>query len=163
QCLVQQKAKTLEVRLEGAPGPWVGAKDFALALIGRHGTGFAAGHAIEYRGGAVEAMSMAARTTPRNTSIAAGARIGMGAPDATTFAWLRGRPYAPSGAMWYRAVDYWRSLASDADAAYDRSLTLDVTDLAPQVTWGTSPQDALAIDARVPHPDDAADEGEAQR
>jgi 3-isopropylmalate/(R)-2-methylmalate dehydratase large subunit len=163
QCLAQQKAKTLEVRLEGAPGPWVGAKDFALALIGRHGTGFAAGHAIEYRGGAVEAMSMAARMTLCNMSIEAGARIGMVAPDATTFAWLRGRPYAPSGAMWYRAVDYWRSLTSDVDAAYDRSLTLDVTDLAPQVTWGTSPQDALAIDARVPHPGDAADEGEAQR
>lgn len=163
QCLVQQRAKTLEVRLEGAAGKWVGAKDFSLALIGAHGTGFAAGHAIEYRGPAVAAMSMAARMTLCNMSIEAGARIGMVAPDQTTFAWLTGLPYAPTGEMWDRAVAHWRTLPTDADAVYDRSLTLDISHLAPQVTWGTSPQDALAIDARVPHPNDAADEGEALR
>lgn len=163
QCLVQRKAKTLEVRLEGSLTGWVGAKDVALALICRHGTGFAAGHAIEYRGPAVEAMSMAARMTLCNMSIEAGARIGMIAPDECTFAWLEGRPYAPSSTHWEQALAYWRTLPTDADAVFDRSITLDLSALAPQVTWGTSPQDALSIDGRVPHPDDAPSEGERLR
>lgn len=163
QCLVQQRAKTLEVRLEGRPGQWVGAKDYALALIGRHGTGFATGHAIEYRGRTVDAMTMTARMTLCNMSIEAGARVGMIAPDETTFAWLEGRPHAPRGKMWEHALDYWRTLPSDGDASYDRTIELDVEGLAPQVTWGTSPQDALSIEGRVPHPDDAPDRGEAER
>jgi 3-isopropylmalate/(R)-2-methylmalate dehydratase large subunit len=160
QCLVQQRAATLEVRLEGLPARHVGAKDIALALIGRHGVGCATGHAVEYRGAAVSAMSMAARMTLCNMSIEAGARVGLIAPDDTTFAYLEGRPLAPGGALFAQAVDYWRTLPSDADAVYDRTITLDVAALAPQVTWGTSPQDALPIDARVPHPDDAATEAE---
>jgi 3-isopropylmalate/(R)-2-methylmalate dehydratase large subunit len=163
QCIVQQKARTLEVRLDGAPGRWVGAKDFALALIGAHGVGYATGHAIEYRGAAVDAMSMAARMTLCNMSIEAGARIGMIAPDETTFAYIEGRPYAPSAALWEQALAYWRTLPSDADAVFDKTVTLDVSALAPQVTWGTSPQDALGIGARVPHPDDMPSDGERAR
>jgi 3-isopropylmalate/(R)-2-methylmalate dehydratase large subunit len=163
QCIVQQKAGTIEVRLEGTPGHFVGAKDFALALIGAHGVGCATGHAVEYRGAVVEAMSMAARMTLCNLSIEAGARIGMVAPDETTFTALRGKPYAPSDARWDQAMAYWRTLPSDPGAVYDKTITLDVTGLAPQVTWGTSPQDALGIDARVPDPDDAANESERRR
>jgi len=163
QCIVQQKARTLEVRLDGRPGRWVGAKDFALALIGAHGVGYGTGHAIEYRGDVIDAMSMAARMTLCNMSIEAGARVGMIAPDETTYAYLEGRPYAPSAARWDEAVAYWKTLPTDDDAAYDRSIALDVSTLAPQVTWGTSPQDALGIDSRVPNPDDAPDEGERQR
>ena len=163
QCIVQQKARTLEVRLGGAPVRWVGAKDFALALIAAHGVGFAKGHAIEYRGEVVDRMSMAARMTLCNMSIEAGARIGMIAPDATTYAYLKGRRHAPSPALWDQAVAYWNSLPTDAGARYDRSVSLDVSTLAPQVTWGTSPHDALGIDGRVPDPDDAPDESERQR
>jgi 3-isopropylmalate/(R)-2-methylmalate dehydratase large subunit len=163
QCIVQQKARTLEVRLTGKPGRWVGAKDFALALIGAHGVGYATGHAIEYRGAVVDAMSMAARMTLCNMSIEAGARIGMIAPDETTYAYLKGRPYAPSDAQWHAALAYWRTLPSDAGALYDKSVSLDVATLAPQVTWGTSPQDALGIGARVPDPENATSEGERAR
>jgi len=163
QCLVQQKSKSLEVRLDGTPQKWVGAKDFALALIGQHGVGFAAGHAIEYRGNAVEQMSMAARMTLCNMSIEGGARVGMIAGDEVTFEYLRGRPYAPQGEYFDEAVAYWRTLASDADAVFDKSVTLDVGSLAPYVTWGTSPQDALPVFDRIPHPDDAPNEGEARR
>ncbi|PKB14585.1 3-isopropylmalate/(R)-2-methylmalate dehydratase large subunit [Novosphingobium kunmingense] len=163
QCIVQQKARSLEVRLEGTAGLWIGAKDYALAMIGRYGVGFGTGHAIEYRGPVVEAMSMAARMTLCNMSIEAGARIGMVAPDATTYAYLEGRPYAPLSTQWDRALAYWKSLVTDADAKFDKSIVLDVSDLAPQVTWGTSPHDALGIDARVPDPRDAADDGERQR
>ncbi len=163
QCLVQQKSRTLEVRLDGTPQPWVASKDYALALIGAHGVGFAAGHAIEYRGSAVEVMSMAARMTLCNMSIEAGARVGMIAPDDITFDYLRGRPFAPQGEQFEQAVAYWRTLSSDADAVFDRSITLDVGTLAPYVTWGTSPQDALPITEKVPDPKDAPNEGEARR
>ncbi len=163
QCLVQQKSKTLEVRLDGTPQPWVGPKDYALALIGAHGVGFATGHAIEYRGSAVEAMSMAGRMTLCNMSIEGGARVGMIAPDQITFDYLAGRPYAPQGEQFDQAVAYWRTLASDADATFDKRVALDVGTLAPYVTWGTSPQDALPITGRAPSPNDAPNEGEARR
>ncbi len=163
QCIVQQKARTLEVRLDGHPGRWVGAKDFALALISAHGVGYGTGHAIEYRGAVVDAMSMAARMTLCNMSIEANARVGMVAPDETTFDYLQGRPYAPSAAYWDEAVAFWRSLCTDTDARYDKQIALNVSGLAPQVTWGTSPQDALGIDARIPDPDAATDEGERKR
>ncbi len=163
QCLVQQKSKNLEVRLDGTPQKWVGAKDYALALIGQNGVGFATGHAIEYRGPAVEQMSMAARMTLCNMSIEGGARVGMIAPDDVTYAYLEGRPYAPQGELFDQAVTYWRTLASDADAAFDKSIGLDVGTLAPHVTWGTSPQDALPVLGRVPDPKDAPNEGEARR
>lgn len=163
QSLVQRKAKTLEVRLDGTAGPWISAKDIALALIGQHGSGFAAGHAIEYRGGAVEAMTMAARMTLCNMSIEAGARVGMIAPDQITFAWLKDRPHAPAGKLWDQAIAYWQTLPTDPGAAFDRAITLDIASLAPQVTWGTSPQDSLGIDGSVPYPEDTPDEGEASR
>lgn len=156
QCLVQTRARTMAVEVEGALGQWIGAKDLALYLIGRFGAGFGTGHAVEYRGAAVSAMSMAARMTLCNMTIEGGARVGLIAPDATTFAYVEGRPYAPGQDSFGAAVDYWRTLPSDPDAIYDALLSVDVTDLAPQVTWGTNPQDAAPIDGRVPDPDAAA-------
>jgi 3-isopropylmalate/(R)-2-methylmalate dehydratase large subunit len=163
QCIVQQRAATMEVRIDGLPPRWTGAKDIALALIGRYGAGYGTGHAVEYRGAAVDAMSMAARMTLCNMAIEGGARVGLIAPDETTFAWLRGRPMAPRGVDLEAAVDYWRTLSSDADAVFDRTLTLNVSDLAPQVTWGTNPQETAAITGRVPHLDDALDEAARTR
>ncbi len=158
QCIVQKRARAMEVRIEGELPMWVGAKDVALYLIARFGAGFGTGHAIEYRGPAVSAMSMAARMTLCNMTIEAGARVGLVAPDETTFRWIEGRPYAPQGDAFRTAVDRWRTLPTDRDAIYDASLSVDVSDLAPQVTWGTNPQDAGAIDGRVPDPDMAPDE-----
>ncbi len=164
QCLVQQRAKTMEMRIDGVLPRWVGAKDVALYMIGRFGIGLANGHAIEYRGAAVSAMSMAARMTLCNMSTEAGARVGLIAPDETTFSWLEGRPYAPAGADWDAALDHWRALPSDDDADFDTRLAIDVSMLTPQVTWGTSPQDVVSITGRVPHPDDAPTEAaRAQR
>jgi len=128
------------------------AKDVILAIIARIGAGGGVGHAIEYAGPVIRAMSMDERMTVCNMSIEAGARTGMVAPDETTFAYLEGRPLAPRGAMWPRALAFWKTLASDADAVFDRDVTLDAAELAPTVTWGTSPQDALPITARVPEP-----------
>ncbi|MES2496393.1 MAG: 3-isopropylmalate dehydratase large subunit [Pseudomonadota bacterium] len=156
QCIVQTRAKTMDVRIEGDLPAWVGAKDLALHLIGRFSAGFGTGYAVEYRGEAVSAMSMAARMTLCNMTIEAGARIGLVAPDETTFAWVEGRPYAPHGEAFAAAVEYWQTLPSDIDAVYDATLTVDVFDLAPQVTWGTNPQDAASIGGRVPDPDAAA-------
>jgi 3-isopropylmalate/(R)-2-methylmalate dehydratase large subunit len=164
QCLTQQRAKTMEMRIDGVVPRWVGAKDIALFMIGRFGVGLANGHAIEYRGAAVEAMTMAARMTLCNMSTEAGARIGLIAPDETTFAWLKGRAYAPSGDDWVAALQLWRTLPTDEGADFDARLAIDVTTLSPQVTWGTSPQDAASIGGRVPHPDDApTDAARAQR
>lgn len=163
QCLVQRKAKTMAVRLDGAATAWVGAKDFSLALIARHGADCATGFAIEYRGTAVAAMSMAARLTLCNMSIEAGARIGLIAPDQTTFDYIAGRPYAPAAALWGAATRYWRTLASDPGAQFDRTLTLDVGTLDPQVTWGSSPQDALSIAENVPRPAAARNAVERRR
>jgi 3-isopropylmalate/(R)-2-methylmalate dehydratase large subunit len=158
QCIVQKKARTMLVRLDGALPAWTTAKDVALLLIGRFGAGFGTGYAVEYQGEAIAAMDMAARMTLCNMTIEAGARIGLVAPDETTFAYLDGRPMAPQGAAFQAAVDYWRTLPSDADAVYDATLSVNVADLAPQVTWGTNPQDAAAITARVPDPEAMADE-----
>ncbi len=163
QTIVQRKAATMEVRLEGRLPPHVTAKDVALALIGQHGTGCATGYAVEYRGPAIEAMSMAARMTLCNMTIEAGARIGLVAPDETTYEWLAKAERAPKGAAFVQALAYWRTLPSDPGAHYDRTVTFDVSALAPQVTWGTSPQDALPIGGLVPNPDDVAAEGERKR
>ena len=164
QCIVQTRAKTMAVEISGALPEWTSAKDIALALIGRHGAGYGIGHAVEYRGAAVSAMSMAARMTLCNMTIEGGARVGLVAPDETTFAWLEGRPYAPQGSQFAQAVDHWRSLPSDAAAAFDAVIALDASALAPHVTWGTNPQDAAAITDRVPDPDDAPTEAaRAQR
>ncbi|MFW3895152.1 3-isopropylmalate dehydratase large subunit [Pseudomonas bharatica] len=148
--VVQWPAKTYRVVLTGRLTPGVTAKDCILALIGHIGTAGATGHVIEYVGEAVSAMSMEQRMTLCNMSIEAGARAGMVAPDHKTLAYLKGRPLAPQGRHWQQAAAWWRSLASDEDAVFDREFTLDVSQLAPQVTWGTSPQDVSPVDGYVP-------------
>jgi 3-isopropylmalate/(R)-2-methylmalate dehydratase large subunit len=152
QCLVQSRPRTMEVRFTGRPDPGVSAKDLILALIGRIGTGGAAGHVIEYTGEAIRALSMEGRMTVCNMSIEAGARAGMVAPDETTFAYLRGRPRAPRGAEWDAAVERWRALPSDPGAGYDRTVEIDASRVAPQVTWGTNPGMVGEITGRVPDP-----------
>jgi 3-isopropylmalate/(R)-2-methylmalate dehydratase large subunit len=130
----------------------VTAKDVILAIIARIGANGAAGHVIEYAGSTVRAMSIEERLTVCNMSVEAGARAGMVAPDETTFAYLHGRAYAPKGAQWDKALAYWRTLPSDADAVFDREVSLDAGSLAPMVTWGNSPEDAQPVDGRVPDP-----------
>lgn len=163
QCLVQHRARRMLVRINGQSHPLVGAKDLALALIAAIGADGASGHAIEYTGSCVAAMSMEARMTLCNMSIEAGAKVGMVAPDETTFAYLKGRPMAPTGEQWEAAVASWRLLVSDADADYDAVVTLDAAAIAPHVTWGTSPQDAAPIDGIVPDPLDVPDMAARQR
>jgi 3-isopropylmalate/(R)-2-methylmalate dehydratase large subunit len=160
QCLVWSKPRTMEARVTGALGRGVTAKDLILALIGQIGTAGATGHVIEYTGDAIRALSMEQRMTVCNMSIEAGARAGMIAPDETTFAYLAGRPRAPSGAAWERAVERWRSLHTDPGATYDRRVDVDASAVAPQVTWGTSPGMVAAVTGRVPDPADYASEAE---
>ncbi len=161
QCLRQHRSQRMQVRIDGAPHRLTSAKDLALALIAAIGADGAAGCAIEYVGEAVEALSMEGRMTLCNMSIEAGARVGLIAPDETTFAYLEGRPMAPEGEAWDQALAYWRTLRSDADAVFDRTVRLDAGEVAPHITWGLSPQDAAPIDGAVPSPDDFV--GEAQR
>jgi len=163
QTLRQRRARNLRVRVSGALPAGVAAKDVILAIIGRLGASGAVGHAIEFCGSTIEALSMAQRMTVCNMSIEAGARSGLMAPDDTTFAWLQGRPLVPRGALWEQALDHWRTLHSDVDASFDRTLDVDATTLAPQLTWGTSPDQVLAIDGRVPDPADAPDEAAARK
>ncbi|MDO7843407.1 3-isopropylmalate dehydratase large subunit [Sphingomonas immobilis] len=163
QALWQRRAKTMRVRVDGALPDAVSAKDLMLALIGRTGAGGAVGHAVEYTGPAIRAMSMEARMTLCNMTIEAGSRTGLVAPDATTFAYLAGRPRAPQGAMWDRAVAYWRTLASDADAVFDQEIVIDAGTLVPQVSFGTSPDQVLPIDGIVPDPAAIADPGQRRR
>ncbi len=152
QCLMQQPPRTMEVRFEGSLAAGVTAKDMILALIGRIGTDGASGHVIEYHGSAIRQLSMEGRMTICNMSIEAGARAGLIAPDDTTFAYLAGRPRAPTGALWDAAMGRWRELATDPGAPFDRSVTIDVSVLAPQVTWGTNPGMVGDITGRVPVP-----------
>jgi 3-isopropylmalate/(R)-2-methylmalate dehydratase large subunit len=161
QTLWQKKPRTMRIRIDGTPIAGVGAKDFILSIIARIGADGARGHAVEYAGAAVRALPMAGRMTMCNMSIEAGARCGLIAPDETTFRWIEGRPFAPKGDAFARAVADWRRLPSDADAAFDREITLDAAQIAPVVTWGTSPEDALPIDATVPDPARETDEGRA--
>ncbi len=160
QCIVQSRPRTLEVRFAGRPAAGVGPKDLILALIRRIGTAGATGFVVEYTGEAIRALSMEGRMTVCNMSIEAGARAGLIAPDATTFAYLEGRPRAPSGGAWASAVSRWEALASDPGARYDATVLLDAAALAPQVTWGTSPGMTAEITERVPDPADAANEAE---
>jgi len=160
QCLVQARPRTMEVRFAGRPAAGVTPKDFILALIGRIGTGGAAGHVIEYTGEAVRRLSMEGRMTICNMSIEAGARAGMIAPDEVTFAYLGGRPRAPTGAAWDRATAAWRELGSEAGARYDREVALDTSTLAPQVTWGTNPAMVTDITGSVPDPSELEPESE---
>jgi 3-isopropylmalate/(R)-2-methylmalate dehydratase large subunit len=157
QTLWQKKPRRMQVRVDGALGPGVTAKDMALSIIARIGADGAQGHAIEYAGPAVRALSMEGRMTLCNLSIEAGGRLGLVAPDETTFAWLEGRPAAPAGAAFDRAVEDWLALRSDPGAAFDRVLVLDGTEIAPTVTWGVSPEHAAPVTATVPDPGSIAD------
>jgi 3-isopropylmalate/(R)-2-methylmalate dehydratase large subunit len=150
QCLPQKKPKTMQVEVRGQLAEGVTAKDLALGIIGQVGTDGAAGHVIEYTGDAVRNLSMEGRMTLCNMSIEAGARAGMIAPDETTFAYLRGRRFAPKGADWDEAVASWRTLTSDPGAKYEHGIEIDAAALAPFVTWGTNPGMVVAVDAHVP-------------
>jgi 3-isopropylmalate/(R)-2-methylmalate dehydratase large subunit len=155
QTLPQSKPKTFRINVEGALPYGVTAKDIILDIIGRIGTDGATGYVIEYSGSAIRALSMEGRMTICNMSIEAGARAGMIAPDETTFAYLKGRRFAPKDEAWDRAVEHWRSLVTDRDATFDRELNIDATKLVPTVTWGTSPGMVTTIDGTVPSPEDA--------
>jgi 3-isopropylmalate/(R)-2-methylmalate dehydratase large subunit len=159
QTLWQKRPRTMRVTVDGRLGPGVSAKDVILAVIARIGAGGGVGHAIEYAGSAIRGLSMEGRLTVCNMSIEAGARAGMIAPDDTTFAYLQGRPLAPAGADWERALAFWRTLPSDASAPFDREVALEAGAIAPMLTWGTSPQDALPITGRVPDPAAVGDPG----
>lgn len=152
QTIWQKKPKAMRITVSGALGPGVGAKDLALAWIAKLGADGARGHAIEYAGDTVASLSMEGRMTLCNLSIEGGARFGMVAPDATTFAYVKGTPHAPSALHWDRAVETWSALPSDATAVFEKEVSLDADDIAPIVTWGTSPDDALPVTARVPDP-----------
>ncbi|MFK7888850.1 MAG: 3-isopropylmalate dehydratase large subunit [Gammaproteobacteria bacterium] len=156
QCLLQRMPKTLAVNLRGALPEGVSAKDIVLAMIGKIGVDGGVEHVIEYRGSAVDALPIEARMTICNMSIEAGARAGMMAPDDTTFEYLHGRPLCPTGAAWEQAVARWQTLRSDPAASFDKEVTLDVTRLAPQVTYGTNPGMVGAIDAAIPEARDNA-------
>jgi 3-isopropylmalate/(R)-2-methylmalate dehydratase large subunit len=158
QTLPQTPARNMRITLTGQRSPGVAAKDLILAVIGRIGTAGGTGCVIEYAGAAISALSMEERMTVCNMSIEAGARAGMIAPDETTFAYLKGRPLAPKGAAWEQAEAFWRSLPSDEGAVYEEEVVFDAADIAPQVTWGTSPQDVLPITECVPDPAMATDE-----
>lgn len=157
QTLPQARPKWMSVRVDGQLPAGSTAKDIVLAIIGRIGTGGGIGHVIEYRGAAIEALSMEGRMTVCNMSIEAGARAGLVAPDDTTFAYLEGRAHAPKGKAWEAALDDWRTLRSDDGAAWDTEVVLDAAAIRPQVTWGTNPGQVLSIDDVVPSPDDQTD------
>ena len=152
QTIWQRQPKRMRITVDGRPAPGVTAKDMVLAVIARIGVGGATGHAVEFAGAAIRDLSIEGRLTLCNMSIEAGARCGMVAPDETTFAYLKGRPYAPAGAQFDRAVAAWSELTTDGNAEFDREVGLDAAVIAPIVTWGTSPEDALPIDASVPDP-----------
>ncbi len=157
QTLLLTQSKTMEVRVEGDLGPGITPKDLILHIIGVIGTAGGNGHVIEYRGRVFEEMSIEGRLTVCNMSIEGGARAGLVAPDETTFAFLKGRPYAPSGDDWDRAVAWWTSLATDPGARFDKSVTINAANIEPTVTWGTSPEDVVAIGGVVPAPESFAD------
>ncbi|WP_298686246.1 3-isopropylmalate dehydratase large subunit [uncultured Sphingomonas sp.] len=157
QALWQTKARRMRVTFAGALAPGVTPKDMALALIGRIGAAGASGHAIEFAGEAVRALSMEGRMTLCNMAIEAGSRTGLVAPDATTFAYLEGRPRAPASASWDAALAAWQDLASDPDAVFDREIEIDAATLAPQATFGTSPDQVIAVDGALPDPATLAD------
>ena len=158
QTVLQKPAKNMRVTVDGVLPAGCTAKDITLAIIGKIGTAGGTGHVIEYAGETIRALDMAGRMTLCNMAIEAGARAGMVAPDETTIAYVEGRPHAPKGEAWERATAWWRSLPSDAGAHFDREVTLRAEDIAPQVTWGTSPEDVLPITGVVPDPADATDE-----
>ena len=157
QTLLQRKPRTYEVRVDGTLAPGVGAKDIILALIARIGIAGGTGHVFEYRGEAIRALTMEQRMTICNMSIEGGARAGLIAPDETTFAYLKGRPHAPTGEAWDAAVARWRTLPTDDGAVYDKSIVIDASTLEPMVTYGTNPGMGIPISGRVPDPSAATD------
>ncbi|HET8691383.1 MAG TPA: 3-isopropylmalate dehydratase large subunit [Steroidobacteraceae bacterium] len=156
QCLLQRKPRTLAVTVEGRLAPGVVAKDLVLAIVGRLGVAGGSGQVIEYRGAAIRALSMEERMTVCNMSIEAGARAGMVAPDETTFAWLRGRPRAPAGADFERAVERWRAFVGDPGATFDREVVLDASVVEPMISYGTNPGMVMPVGGRIPPVGDAA-------
>jgi 3-isopropylmalate/(R)-2-methylmalate dehydratase large subunit len=158
QTLIQRRAKNMLIRVEGTLPLGVTAKDIVLAIIGKIGTAGGTGYVIEYAGSTIRSLSMEGRMTVCNMSIEAGARAGLIAPDETTFAYLKGRPLAPHGADWGKAVAYWKTLPSDTGARYDAEIVINAADIAPQVTWGTNPEQVLPITGSVPDPAKEKDE-----
>ncbi len=158
QTLPQMKPGTMAITVEGDAPDSVSAKDIVLAIIARIGTGGGIGSVLEYRGSAIRALSIEGRLTVCNMSIEAGARAGLVAPDDTTFAYLEGRRFAPKGAQWEHALDDWRGLVTDPDAAFDKEVFIDAATLRPHVSWGTNPAQTIPIDDAVPDPDAFADE-----
>lgn len=159
QTLRQKKSKSMLVKIEGKLSPFCTAKDIALAIIGHIGTAGGNGHVIEYAGSAITELSMEGRMTLCNLAIESGARAGLVAPDQKTLDFLKEREYAPKGEAWDQAVNYWMSIASDDDAQFDKVVTINANDIAPQVTWGTSPEQVTGVNGIVPSPDDFSDEG----
>ena len=157
QCLIQKKSKNMRVRVEGNIPPGITAKDMVLAIIGRIGIAGGSGYAVEFAGSAIEQLSVEGRMTVCNMAIEAGARAGMVAVDKKTIEYFRGRPYAPRDAMWDRAAQSWCEFKSDADAKFDKEVILNAADIRPQVTWGTSPEMVVPVDAVVPDPEQEAD------
>ncbi|HSR81060.1 MAG TPA: 3-isopropylmalate dehydratase large subunit [Hyphomicrobiaceae bacterium] len=152
QTLIQRRPKTMLARFEGRMAPGVTPKDLILALIGHIGAAAGTGYAVEYAGSAIRDMSIEGRLTVCNLSIELGAKMGLVAPDETTYAYLKGRPYAPSGKLWDEAVAAWRKLPSDPGAAYNRAVVIDADSLAPQITWGISPEHVIGVDGVIPDP-----------
>ncbi|MCE2516890.1 MAG: 3-isopropylmalate dehydratase large subunit [Alphaproteobacteria bacterium] len=166
QTLIQQPAKNMRITVDGTPGPGVTAKDIILAIIGVIGTAGGNGHVIEYAGEAIRNLSMEGRMTVCNMSIEAGARAGMIAPDDVTFEYIKGKPMAPTGELWDKAVAWWKSLPSDEGASYDKEVVIKAADIIPTVTWGTSPEDTAPINGIVPDPakiSDPAQQAKVQR
>ena len=165
QTLIQKPAKSMLVRVEGELPIGVTAKDIKLAIIGKIGAGGANGHVIEYAGSAIRSLSMEGRMTICNMAIESGARAGMVAPDEKTFEYVKGRPFAPTGDMWDRAVAYWKTLPTDAGATYDTEVHMTTDEITPMITWGTSPEDVVPITGTVPAPDSApsADKADAMK
>jgi 3-isopropylmalate/(R)-2-methylmalate dehydratase large subunit len=157
QTLLLRQSKSMQIKVEGALGPGVTAKDLILHIIGVIGAAGGTGHVIEYRGAVFESMSIEERLTVCNMSIEGGARAGLIAPDETTFAYLKGKPMAPKAEDWDHAVAYWKTLRTDEGASFDTSVAIDASDIAPTVTWGTSPEDVVPITGHVPSPDSFAD------
>jgi 3-isopropylmalate/(R)-2-methylmalate dehydratase large subunit len=162
QCLIQKKSQNMLIRVEGQVGNGITAKDIILAIIGKLGTAGGTGYTIEFGGTAIQALSLEGRMTVCNMAIEAGARAGIIAVDDKTIEYVRGRPYAPKGDLWEKAVVAWRNLQSDPEAHFDKIIPLDATILKPQVTWGTSPEMVVPIDATVPDPDSVTDATKAE-
>ena len=159
QTLIQKPAKSMRITVDGELGAGVTAKDIILAIIGKIGTAGGTGYVVEYAGSAIRALSMEGRMTMCNMSIEGGARAGLIAPDEKTFQYIKGRPLAPKGELWDKAVDYWSTLKTDEGASYDKEIILPAEEIEPTVSWGTSPQDVVGISGTVPRPEDYEDAG----